>query len=87
VRSRRTQEFRALLATLPPVIQEWAREAYRHFQANPYHPSLHFKQIDRGDASIYSARVGARYRAVGLRDGDVIIWFWIGSHADYDKLI
>jgi len=44
-------------------------------------------QIDRGDASICSARVGARYRAVGLRDGDVIIWFWIGSHADYDKLM
>jgi hypothetical protein len=32
-------------------------------------------------------RVGLNYRAVGVRDGQDVIWFWIGSHAEYDKLI
>jgi hypothetical protein len=27
------------------------------------------------------------YRALGVREGDEIIWFWIGSHADYDRLL
>ena len=39
------------------------------------------------DPPIYSARVGISYRAVGVRDGDSLVWYWIGSHADYDKLL
>jgi hypothetical protein len=35
----------------------------------------------------YSARVGIGYRAVGVLDGDTITWFWIGSHANYDRLL
>jgi hypothetical protein len=27
------------------------------------------------------------YRAVGILDGDSIVWYWIGSHADYDGLL
>lgn len=37
--------------------------------------------------SIYSARVGLGYRALAVRDGDDVVWFWIGTHADYDQLI
>ena len=36
---------------------------------------------------MYSARVGIGYRAVGVLDGDAIAWFWIGSHANYDRLL
>jgi hypothetical protein len=36
---------------------------------------------------IYSVRIGLHYRALGLKEDDTIIWFWIGSHAEYDKLI
>ena len=50
------------------------------------HPSLHFKQIPGHDA-VYAVRVGIGWRALGLRDGDTITWFWIGSHAEYDQLI
>jgi hypothetical protein len=32
-------------------------------------------------------RITIDYRALGIRDGDEIMWFWIGSHADYDALI
>jgi len=34
-----------------------------------------------------SARVGSGYRALGLDEGDTVQWFWIGTHAQYDKLI
>jgi hypothetical protein len=37
---------------------------------------------------LYSVRVGKSYRALGLLvDTDLIIWIWIGSHAEYDKFI
>lgn len=84
--SRTTRRFRELLAVLPAHVRRQAQEAYRLFQSNPAHPGLHFKQV-HADPPIYSARVGIGYRAVGALDGDTIIWFWIGSHADYDKLL
>jgi hypothetical protein len=36
---------------------------------------------------VYSVRVGLGWRALGVREGDVMVWFWIGSHADYDRLL
>lgn len=84
--SRTTRQFRALFASLPERVRRQAREAHRLFLQNPRHPGLHFKQVHL-DPPVYSARVGIGYRAVGVRDGDMIIWYWIGSHADYEKLI
>jgi hypothetical protein len=31
--------------------------------------------------------VSLNYRAVGVIEGDEIIWYWIGSHTDYEALI
>lgn len=84
--SRITERFRKAFAELPADVQEQARQAYRLFIENPHHPGLHFKSI-HPTRPIYSVRVGLNYRAVGVREGDEIIWFWIGSHAEYDKLI
>lgn len=84
--SHTTRGFRQLLSALPSRVQRQAREGYRLFRANPAHPGLHFKQVHI-DPPMYSARVGISYRAVGAREGEVITWFWIGSHAEYDKLI
>jgi hypothetical protein len=84
--SRTTRQFRELFAALPQRVQRQAREAYRLFRDNPAHPGLHFKQV-HPDPPTYSARVGISYRAVGAMEGDVVTWFWIGAHADYDKLI
>jgi hypothetical protein len=84
--SHTTRRFRELLARLPAHVQQQARDAYRLFRQNPAHPGLRFKQV-HADPPIYSARVGIGYRAVGALDGDTVIWFWIGSHADYDKLL
>ncbi len=84
--SRTNRPFRVMFGSLPAHIQRQAREAYRLFRQNPFHPGLHFKQI-HPDPPIYSARVGISYRAVGVRDGETIVWYWIGSHTDYDNLI
>lgn len=84
--SRTTRRFRQLFAALPAHVQRQARDAYRLFRQNPSHPGLHFKQV-HPDPPVYSARVGISYRALGVRDGDTIVWFRIGSHAEYDQLL
>jgi hypothetical protein len=84
--SRTTRRFRQLLAALPSHVRQQAREAYQLFRQNPSHSGLRFKKVHQ-DPPIYSARVGIGYRAVGALNGNTIVWFWIGSHADYDKLL
>ena len=84
--SRTTRTFRELLARLPGHVQQQARESYRLFRDNPAHPGLHFKKV-YDDPPMYSARVGIGYRAVATLEGDTLAWFWIGSHAEYDKLL
>ena len=81
-----TKEFRKQFDALPAEVQEQADRAYTLWRSNPYHPSLQFKQVSRGQP-IYSVRVGLSYRALGLREGDHVYWFWIGSHAHYDDFL
>jgi hypothetical protein len=84
--SKTTERFRKAFASLPAHVQDRARGAYRQFVDDPQHPSLRFKQV-HATRPIYSARVGLAYRALAVRDGDVVVWFWIGTHADYDILL
>ncbi len=84
--SRATPRFWAAYEGLPEAVREAARKTYRLFRENPSHPSLQFKKIHARDP-IYSVRVTLGYRAVGLLEGDQVTWFWIGSHADYDRLV
>ena len=84
--SQITEKFRKAFAELPAAVQKQARQAYRLFIENPHHPSLRFKSI-HPTRPIYSVRIGKNYRAVGVREDDDIIWYWVGSHAEYDKLI
>lgn len=84
--SRTTSRFRKAYNDLPPHIQKQADEAFALFQQNPYHPSLHFKRV-HSSQPIFSARITLNYRAVGVMEGETVIWFWIGSHADYDHLL
>jgi mRNA-degrading endonuclease RelE of RelBE toxin-antitoxin system len=84
--SHTAERFRKAFKGLPKSVQRQARDAYKLFSKHPHHPSLRFKQI-HPQKPIYSVRVGLGYRAVGVRDGDEIVWYWIGSHANYDKLI
>lgn len=84
--SRTTQQFRTLFAALPAEVQRQGRAAYRLFQQNPQHPGLHLRQVHPVEP-VYSARIGMHYRAVGVRDDNEIVWFWVGPHAEYDKLL
>ncbi|MBE9140155.1 hypothetical protein IQ254_23645 [Nodosilinea sp. LEGE 07088] len=86
MKSRTTVQFRKLFAELPKQVQQQARAAYRQFQEAPSYPSLRFKKV-HPELPIYSARINKNYRAVGQIDGDTVIWFWIGSHTEYDKLL
>ncbi len=84
--SRRTEGFKQQLAALPLQIQKQARVAYLFWRDNPNHPGLHFKKIHAKE-QIWSVRINNDYRAAGIRSGGRILWFWIGSHADFDKLL
>lgn len=84
--SHTIESFRREFSRLPEPVQRQAKEAYRRFSNNPHHPGLWFKQV-HSTKPIYSVRVSRGYRALGIREGDQIIWFWIGSHADYEDLI
>ena len=86
MRSPTTLGFRNRLRALPELIQRAAREAYRRFQVDPRHNSLQFKRAHRR-LSIYSVRIAKNYRALGKRDDEGMLWFWVGSHADYDQTL
>ena len=86
MKSRTTERFRRALEQLPTAVQRQAREAYKLFKQNPRHPSLRFKPIHSA-RQVYSVRISRDYRALGVREEEEIIWFWIGSHSDYNKLI
>jgi hypothetical protein len=68
---------------LPDTIKALADKNFELLKADPRHPSLHLKQIGR----YHSARVGLRYRALAINVDGGLLWFWIGSHADYDALL
>ena len=68
---------------LPKKVQLLADKSFELLKENQKHPSLHFKKIDK----YYSARVGIYYRVLGVKVENDLLWFWIGNHSDYDKLI
>ena len=68
---------------LPSVIQTLADKNFEILRSNSQHPSLHLKKVDR----YWSARVGKRYRTLAVETEAGLIWFWIGTHSEYDKMI
>jgi len=84
--SHKTAKFNKAFERLSKQVQRQAKEAFKLFQQDPYHPSLQFKQV-HSTKPVYSARVSLGYRVVGIRQDDVIVWFWIGPHGEYDKII
>lgn len=78
-----TPGFWELYQNLPPHIKEIADKNFALLKEDSTHPSLHLKKV--GD--FWSVRIGIRYRALAVQDDEGLIWFWIGNHADYDRLI
>lgn len=79
-----SKRFWACLERLPVDVQELAHKNFALLRVDPGHPSLQFKRL--GGGKLYSARVGLHHRALGLTTAEGVHWFWIGSHADYDRL-
>ncbi len=86
MKSVRTGRFKETEAKLPEQVKDQAKKAYQLWKQNNQHPSLHYKNVVPGKP-IFSVRVALGYRALGVIENDVMIWFWVGSHADYEKLI
>jgi hypothetical protein len=86
MRSRTTANFRKAFAQLPIEVQKQAKQAFRAWKSDLRHPSLHFKRVHQS-LPVYSVRIGINWRAVGTQSSDGMIWFWIGSHNDYNNLL
>jgi hypothetical protein len=76
-------KFWALYESLPAEVRATADKNYALLKADARHPSLHFKKV----GPLWSARVGDRYRVLGSEVEYGVLWFWIGTHADYDKMV
>ena len=68
---------------LPEDVRRVADECYVLLCADPRHPSLRFKKAGR----FWSVRAGLHHRALAVQHEDELVWFWIGTHAAYDRLI
>jgi mRNA-degrading endonuclease RelE of RelBE toxin-antitoxin system len=71
---------------LPKEVQKLADKNYRLLKLDPTQPSLHFKKVGK-NKQLWSVRVGINYRALGIEKNEGIVWFWIGNHAEYDKIL
>lgn len=83
LRHQATSGFWKAYDQLPAEICRLADQCFELLKQNPRHPSLHFKKVGR----YWSVRIGLYYRAAGLGTQDGVAWFWIGTHAEYDKLL
>lgn len=68
---------------LPAEIREQADRAYALLRTNPRHRSLHLKRVGR----LWSARISEHYRVLGIDIDQGILWLWIGTHGEYDRLL
>lgn len=75
--------FWELYERLPAAIRELADKNFALLKVNSKHPSLHLKKVGK----YWSVRVGMKYRALGVEIEGDILWFWIGTHGEYDRLL
>ena len=84
MKHKASRNFWSCYRQLPVDVQQLADHCYELLKQNPRYPSLHFKKIGR----FWTVRVGLHYRAIATEeDNNSLVWFWIGSHAEYDQLL
>ena len=71
---------------LPEEVRKLADKNFDLLKSDPQHPSLRLKRVGRAK-QLWSVRIGAHYRALGTDKPEGVVWFWIGAHAEYDKLL
>ena len=77
-------DFWTCYHSLPEEIQKLAREKFQVWRKDAFNAAFHFKPLL---ADVWSVRINQNYRALGRRRGNLIVWFWIGTHAEYDQLL
>jgi hypothetical protein len=50
-------------------------------KADPHHSSIRLKKVGQ----FWAARIGLHYRALAKERTDGLVWFWIGSHEQYNQ--
>jgi len=83
LKSKCNQRFWDYFHSLPAHIRNLVEAKYAIWEKDPFHPSFKFQEIQPG---IWRIRIGDHYRALARRKGDLVVWFWIGTHEDYNKL-
>lgn len=83
MRHRANPRFWACYQALPSDVRALADRCYALLREDPQHPSLRFKKVGK----LWSVRVGLHYRALAADSGSELVWFWIGTHAEYDSLL
>lgn len=83
MRHRASRRFWQCYDALPLEVRRLADANYQLLKSDEAYPSLHYKKVGR----FRSLRVGLHYRALGIDLGEEVVWFWIGHHAEYDRLI
>ena len=78
-----TSDFWYHYRQLPEDMCAVADKNFELLRHDPRHPSLHLKKV----GAFWSARVGSRYRALARDRKEGLVWFWIGSHTEYDRLL
>ena len=78
-----TPRFWFYYRQLPEEVKRLADKCYVLLRQDSQHPSLHLKKVGR----FWSVRVGLHYRALAVEHESDLVWFWIGSHAEYDRLV
>lgn len=68
---------------LPAEVRALADKSFALLRQDPHHPSLRLKRI----GSYWSARVGLHYRALARNRTEGLVWFWIGHHGEYERLL
>ena len=84
--SKTIPKFWRHYAGLPLEIRQLADKGYALWRKDPWHASLHFKPL-AGREDLWSVRVGRQYRALARRNGELVVWVWIGHHSEYDSLL
>lgn len=82
--SRTNADFWERFNALPEEVQRQARERFKLWREDAFNSNLHFKPLFE---DVWSVRVNQSYRALGRRRDNLIVWFWIGTHAEYDQLL
>jgi hypothetical protein len=86
MKSVATRRFWTLYQALPVSVQDLAVKNYRLWRSDPHHPSLRFRRL-QGSAGQYTVRIGDHHRALARIQAETVTWVWIGTHAEYDRLI